>query len=58
MHEVCRNIVDRFTDPKMKKDILKTVKGVAADSFKVRANRLMSKPDTILYSFGNPEGRL
>lgn len=53
IHEVCRTVLDRFSDASTKNNIFKKVKTIASGTFKVREKNFNLKPDDVFYTYGS-----
>ena len=56
-HEMCRSVLDRFTDGKLKKEIHMAIRQVAIENFKIKERKLVLDADAVLFTYGSPEGR-
>lgn len=57
MHEICRTVLDRFSDQKLKTKLFREAKVVAAACFNIQQRDLSNKMDKIMFTYGSPEGR-
>ena len=57
IHEVCRVVLDRFSEQSRRNELFKDIKFVASEAFKIKEKLFTNKVDNVMFCYGTPEGK-
>lgn len=55
VNEICRTVLDRFTDPQEHERLYEEAKKIACDVFRVRTRMFIGNKDAVQFFYGQPE---